>query len=202
MQERKKRYCHTIFPFWAIENSCLQTGDTENVWPISFHEMAWKRVGRTQAEMSHTCQGTMTMHGETIITEDSRNFVVSNGDSRTWHLRASTEGDRQRWVKALELAKAIKMLEFGKKMNRISWMVCVAWQWKKYFHVLCSQRWRWKWGTGEAGRRSSAGRRHGGCHSHPWRKARRYDNMRRVDSETWDESPACSGRTGVLACSS
>jgi hypothetical protein len=62
----------------------------------------------------------MTMHGETIITEDSRNFVVSNGDSRTWHLRASTEGDRQRWVKALELAKAIKMLEFGKKMNRIS----------------------------------------------------------------------------------
>ncbi|CAG0901667.1 unnamed protein product [Darwinula stevensoni] len=68
---------------------------------------------RTQAEMSHTCQGTMTMHGETIITEDSRNFVVSNGATQTWHLRASTEVDRQRWVKALELAKAkaIKMLE-------------------------------------------------------------------------------------------
>ena len=66
--------------------------------------------------MSHTCRGTMTMHGVTIITEDSCNFVVSNGATQTWHLRASTEVDRQRWVTALELAKAkaIKMLDLGK----------------------------------------------------------------------------------------
>ncbi|CAM5999173.1 unnamed protein product [Sphagnum balticum] len=41
-----------------------------------------------------------------IHTEDSCNFVISNGGAQTFHLRAATEVDRQNWVTALELAKA------------------------------------------------------------------------------------------------
>ena len=47
------------------------------------------------------------MHGAHIHTEDSCNFIVSNGGgTQTFHLRASSEVERQRWVTALELAKA------------------------------------------------------------------------------------------------
>jgi hypothetical protein len=62
---------------------------------------------RNQAEMAHTCRGTISLHGAHIHTEDSCNFIVSNGGgTQTFHLRASTEVERQRWVTALELAKA------------------------------------------------------------------------------------------------
>uniref|UniRef100_A0A646QFV7 Oxysterol-binding protein n=1 Tax=Hemiscolopendra marginata TaxID=943146 RepID=A0A646QFV7_9MYRI len=68
---------------------------------------------RTQAEMAHTCRGTISLHGAVIHTEDSCNFVISNGGTQTFHLKASTEVERQRWVTALELAKAkaIRMME-------------------------------------------------------------------------------------------
>lgn len=69
---------------------------------------------RNQAEMAHTCRGTISLHGAIIHTEDSCNFIVSNGGgTQSFHLRASTEVERQRWVTALELAKAkaIQMLE-------------------------------------------------------------------------------------------
>ena len=51
-----------------------------------------------------------------ICTEDDPcSFVVSNGSTHYFHLKASSEVDRQKWVTALELvkAKAIKMLESG-----------------------------------------------------------------------------------------
>ena len=60
---------------------------------------------RSQAEMAHTCRGTINLGGAFINTEDSCNFVVSNGDTQTFHLKASSEVERQRWVTALELAK-------------------------------------------------------------------------------------------------
>lgn len=41
-----------------------------------------------------------------IAVEDSCNFVISNGGAQTYHLKASTEVERQRWITALELAKA------------------------------------------------------------------------------------------------
>ena len=57
--------------------------------------------------MAHTCRGTISLHGAHIHTEDSCNFIVSNGGgTQTFHLRASSEVERQRWVTALELAKA------------------------------------------------------------------------------------------------
>uniref|UniRef100_A0A8C4QIP4 Oxysterol-binding protein n=1 Tax=Eptatretus burgeri TaxID=7764 RepID=A0A8C4QIP4_EPTBU len=61
---------------------------------------------RTHAEMSHTCRGTISLAGAYIDTEDSCNFVVSNGGTQVYHLKASSEVERQRWVTALELSKA------------------------------------------------------------------------------------------------
>ncbi|XP_045136068.1 oxysterol-binding protein 1-like isoform X6 [Portunus trituberculatus] len=61
---------------------------------------------RSQAEMLHTCRGTISLHGAVIHTEDSCNFVISNGGTQTFHLKASSEVERQKWVTALELAKA------------------------------------------------------------------------------------------------
>ena len=60
---------------------------------------------RTQAEMAHTCRGTINLSTAHIDTEDSCNIVLSNG-GRTYHLKATSEVERQRWVTALELAKA------------------------------------------------------------------------------------------------
>ncbi|XP_067355458.1 oxysterol-binding protein 1 isoform X2 [Channa argus] len=61
---------------------------------------------RTQAEMGHTCRGTINLATANIAVEDSCNFVISNGGAQTYHLKASSEVERQRWVTALELAKA------------------------------------------------------------------------------------------------
>ncbi|CAE1277747.1 OSBP [Acanthosepion pharaonis] len=68
---------------------------------------------RTQAEMAHTCRGTINLANAFIHTEDSCTFVISNGGTQSFHLRASSEVERQKWVTALELAKAkaIQMLE-------------------------------------------------------------------------------------------
>lgn len=60
---------------------------------------------RTQAEMAHTCRGTINLATAHIDTEDACNIMLSSG-GRTYHLKASTEVERQRWVTALELAKA------------------------------------------------------------------------------------------------
>lgn len=61
---------------------------------------------RTQAEISQLCRGTISLHGATIHTEDSCTIVISNGGAQTFHLRATSEVERQRWVTQLELAKA------------------------------------------------------------------------------------------------
>ncbi|NXE43693.1 OSBP1 protein, partial [Ptilorrhoa leucosticta] len=67
----------------------------------------------SKAEMGHTCRGTINLATANITVEDSCNFIISNGGAQTYHLKASSEVERQRWVTALELAKAkaVKMLE-------------------------------------------------------------------------------------------
>ncbi|XP_054419700.1 oxysterol-binding protein 1 [Pteronotus mesoamericanus] len=67
---------------------------------------------RSKAEMRHTCRGTINLATANITVEDSCNFMISNGGAQTYHLKASSEVERQRWVTALELAKAkaVKML--------------------------------------------------------------------------------------------
>ncbi|KAF2346431.1 Pleckstrin domain [Trinorchestia longiramus] len=61
---------------------------------------------RNQAEAQHTCRGNLSLHDAIIHTEDSCNFVISNGGTQTFHLKAASEVERQKWVTALELAKA------------------------------------------------------------------------------------------------
>ncbi|GBM53085.1 Oxysterol-binding protein 1 [Araneus ventricosus] len=68
---------------------------------------------RNPNEVAHTCRGTINLVSAVIHTVDSSNFVISNGGTQTFHLKASNEIERQRWVTALELAKAraIRMTE-------------------------------------------------------------------------------------------
>ena len=63
---------------------------------------------RNQAEMSHTCRGTISMHGSVItVADDGANFIVANGgNTQTFHLRASGVVERQKWITALEMAKS------------------------------------------------------------------------------------------------
>ncbi|XP_034660371.1 oxysterol-binding protein 1 [Drosophila subobscura] len=68
---------------------------------------------RNQSEINHTCRGTISLHGALIHTVDSCTFVISNGGTQTFHIKAGTEVERQSWVTALELAKvkAIRAIE-------------------------------------------------------------------------------------------
>ncbi|KAJ3618524.1 hypothetical protein MTP99_006502 [Tenebrio molitor] len=61
---------------------------------------------RNQAEMAHTCRGSISLHGALIYTVDACTFVITNGGTQTFHIRAASEVERQSWVTALELAKA------------------------------------------------------------------------------------------------
>lgn len=65
--------------------------------------------------MAHVCRGSISLAAAFIDTVDSTNFVITNGPSQVYHLRALSEVERQRWVTALELAKAkaIKKLDSG-----------------------------------------------------------------------------------------
>ncbi|KAK5638430.1 hypothetical protein RI129_012725 [Pyrocoelia pectoralis] len=65
-----------------------------------------RRFKGNQAEMVHTCRGSISLHGALIHTVDACTFVISNGGTQTFHIKASSEVERQEWVTALELAKA------------------------------------------------------------------------------------------------
>lgn len=73
--------------------------------------------------MGHTCRGTINLATANIAVEDSCNFVISNGGAQTYHLKASSEVERQRWITALELAKAKAVhmqAESGERENKYS----------------------------------------------------------------------------------
>jgi hypothetical protein len=42
---------------------------------------------RVQAEVAHTCRGTISLHGALIHTVDSYTFVISNGGTQTFHIK-------------------------------------------------------------------------------------------------------------------
>ena len=71
---------------------------------------------RSQAEMAHTCRGTINLCNAIIQSEDLYHFVVSNGGQQTFHLKASNELEKQKWVSALEIAKN-KAKQFGSANN-------------------------------------------------------------------------------------
>ena len=65
--------------------------------------------------MSNACRGTINLANSFIHTQDSCSFVISNSGAMTFHLKAASEVERQRWVTALEFAKskAITRIEAG-----------------------------------------------------------------------------------------
>ncbi|XP_016054125.1 PREDICTED: oxysterol-binding protein 2, partial [Miniopterus natalensis] len=60
---------------------------------------------RNQGEMAHTCRGTINLSTAHFETEDACGILLTCG-ARTYHLKASSEVERQQWITALELAKA------------------------------------------------------------------------------------------------
>ena len=62
--------------------------------------------------MGHTCRGSINLVNSIVHTEDSCCFVISNGGTHTFHLKANSEVERQKWVTALELAKAQAIRNF------------------------------------------------------------------------------------------
>lgn len=103
--------------------------------------MPLSRCYRSKAEMRHTCRGTINLATANITVEDSCNFIISNGGAQTYHLKASSEVERQRWVTALELAKAkaVKMLaESGREQRTPSGKLPLApLMHKSYFMPHC-----------------------------------------------------------------
>uniref|UniRef100_A0A8C3A4S5 Oxysterol-binding protein n=1 Tax=Cyclopterus lumpus TaxID=8103 RepID=A0A8C3A4S5_CYCLU len=60
---------------------------------------------RTQAEMGHTCRGTIPLATAHIEVGDTCHLVLTSG-GRSYHLKATSEGECQRWVSALQQARA------------------------------------------------------------------------------------------------
>ncbi|KXJ06033.1 oxysterol-binding protein 1 [Exaiptasia diaphana] len=104
------RVCPDHFRGWLLKWTNYIKGYQRRWFVLSNGLLSYYR---SQAEMAHTCRGTINLAGAFIDTEDACSFVISNGGTQVFHLRASSEVERQRWVTALELAKAkaIKMLE-------------------------------------------------------------------------------------------
>ncbi|XP_062334509.1 oxysterol-binding protein 2 [Osmerus eperlanus] len=60
---------------------------------------------RTQAEMAHTCRGTITLATAHIEVGDTCHLVLTSG-GRSYHLKATSDVECQHWVAALQQAKA------------------------------------------------------------------------------------------------
>lgn len=62
--------------------------------------------------MAHTCRGTINLATVHIGMEDSCGILLTSG-ARNYHLKGSSEVDRQQWITALELAKAkaVRMMD-------------------------------------------------------------------------------------------
>lgn len=55
--------------------------------------------------MAHTCRGTIPLAKAHIEVGDTCHLVLTSG-GRSYHLKATSEGECQRWVSALQQAKA------------------------------------------------------------------------------------------------
>ena len=62
---------------------------------------------RRKTDVAKKCRRSISLHKGHIFTEEGCNFVVSNaGGSQIYHLRATSEAERQKWVTAMERAKS------------------------------------------------------------------------------------------------
>ncbi|KAF7287694.1 oxysterol binding protein isoform X2 [Rhynchophorus ferrugineus] len=94
--------------WFVLQNGHLSYFRAENhgIAPTLSIRRRRKFKGGNQAEMAHTCRGSISLHGALIYTVDLYSFVISNGGTQSFHIKASSEVERQSWVTALELAKA------------------------------------------------------------------------------------------------
>ena len=60
---------------------------------------------RNPNEAEHTCRGTINLANANIHSDDACHFIVDNGGTHTFHLKAANEIEKQKWVSALEMAK-------------------------------------------------------------------------------------------------
>ncbi|XP_045468816.1 oxysterol-binding protein 1 isoform X2 [Harmonia axyridis] len=99
--------------WFVLQNGHLSYYRVENNGAVSTLSLRRRRKFKSgnQAEMAHTCRGSISLHGALIYTVDATTFVISNGGTQTFHIRAASEVERQSWVTALELAKAKAMLK-------------------------------------------------------------------------------------------
>lgn len=72
-----------------------------------------------------------------IDTEDACNIVLSSG-GRTYHLKASTEVERQRWVTALELAKAKAIRMMNDQSGKSSKQQAASSAWHAFYSLSAS----------------------------------------------------------------
>ncbi|OQV25318.1 Oxysterol-binding protein 1 [Hypsibius exemplaris] len=60
---------------------------------------------RSPSDVPDHPRGSIRLKGTTITTEETLTFAVHKAGDQTFHLKASSEVERQRWVTAMELAK-------------------------------------------------------------------------------------------------
>lgn len=63
--------------------------------------------------MQHTCRGAISLENAEINFDDAQCITVSNGTNQTFHLKASSEHEKQKWVNALEAAKKLRQGSSG-----------------------------------------------------------------------------------------
>ncbi|KAF5399351.1 Oxysterol-binding protein 1 [Paragonimus heterotremus] len=69
---------------------------------------------RNQAEMAHTCRGTINLANANVTSTGSTTFLISNSSTQTFHLKAVSDTEQKKWVSALLSAKT-KALAFKKQ---------------------------------------------------------------------------------------
>ncbi|KAA3680820.1 oxysterol-binding protein 1 [Paragonimus westermani] len=69
---------------------------------------------RNQAEMAHTCRGTINLANANVTSTGPITFLISNSSTQTFHLRAASDTEQKKWVSALLSAKT-KALAFKKQ---------------------------------------------------------------------------------------
>ena len=68
---------------------------------------------RSKEEISHSCRGTINLSGAYIETMNRSYFVVRNGTSQVFHLRASSDTEKQEWITALNTTKNLVSSSHG-----------------------------------------------------------------------------------------
>ncbi|THD18517.1 Oxysterol-binding protein [Fasciola hepatica] len=70
---------------------------------------------RNQAEMAHTCRGTINLANATVTSTGSTTFLISNSSTQTFHLKAACESEQKMWVSVLLTAKskALALRKYG-----------------------------------------------------------------------------------------